>query len=331
MDAGEREFQELADFAPVLIWRAGLDKLCDWFNKPWLEFVGRPMEQEVGFGWAEGVHPDDFDRCVAIYTSSFDARAAFTMEYRLRRHDGAYRWVLDNGAPFFRNGEFAGYFGSCVDVTAHHEAESKQRLLIDELRHRVQNTLTIVQAIARQSFRNERTTDEVRDIFYDRLQALSAAHSVLTRRNWEAAPLKELLADALFQAGSEERIRFRGDDVRLSPNKAVSLALAAHELCTNAMKYGALSTDQGHIDVEWTVTPEPDSRLHLVWSESGGPTVAYPETRGFGSRLLERGLASELNGSVQLAFEPAGVVCTIDAPLGDPRVPILDLVSARVD
>jgi len=117
VDEGERFFRELADFAPVMIWRAGLDKLCDWFNKPWLDFVGRTLEQELGTGWAEGVHNEDFDRCLQVYTTSFDARKNFSMIYRLRRHDGEFRYILDNGAPFYRSGTFAGYFGSCIDVT----------------------------------------------------------------------------------------------------------------------------------------------------------------------------------------------------------------------
>lgn len=127
VEVGDRFFKELADYAPVMIWRSGTDKLCDWFNRPWLDFVGRTMEQELGNGWAEGVHKDDFDRCLNIYTTSFDARERFGMIYRLRRHDGAYRQILDNGAPFFRGGEFAGYFGSCIDVTEQQAIEAQLR------------------------------------------------------------------------------------------------------------------------------------------------------------------------------------------------------------
>lgn len=126
-ELGERFFKELADYAPVMIWRSGPDKLCDWFNKPWLDFVGRSMEQELGNGWAEGVHKEDFDRCLQIYMSAFDARERFSMIYRLRRHDGAYRQILDNGAPFYRGGQFAGYFGSCIDVTEQQVMEAQLR------------------------------------------------------------------------------------------------------------------------------------------------------------------------------------------------------------
>jgi two-component system, sensor histidine kinase PdtaS len=126
-DQGELFFKELADNAPVMIWRSGTDALCDWFNKPWLDFVGRTMEQEVGDGWAEGVHRDDFERCLKIYLGAFEAQKPFSMVYRLRRHDGAYREILDNGAPFQRGGEFAGYFGSCIDVTEREALEAQLR------------------------------------------------------------------------------------------------------------------------------------------------------------------------------------------------------------
>ena len=123
----EERFRNVADTAPVLIWVSGPDKLCTFFNKPWLEFTGRTMEQEIGNGWADGVHPDDFDRCFAIYSSSFDARRSFQMQYRLRRADDEYRWVLDNGTPRYREGEFAGYIGSCIDITERKLMEERLR------------------------------------------------------------------------------------------------------------------------------------------------------------------------------------------------------------
>src|SRR5215472_13243419 len=111
----EERFRTLAGAAPVMVWISGLDKLCTFFNKTWLDFTGRVIEQELGDRWMSGVHPEDLSRCMTIYASSFDARRSFQMEYRLRRADGEYRWVLDNGTPLYRGGEFVGFLGSCVD------------------------------------------------------------------------------------------------------------------------------------------------------------------------------------------------------------------------
>ena len=132
----ERQFLLIANSAPVLIWTSGPDKLCTFFNASWLEFTGRTMEQEVGNGWVEGVHPEDLTHCLKIYNESFDARRAFTMEYRLRRHDGQYRWISDHGVPRYDTGEaFLGYIGSCVDLTERKEAEAEAQRSRDELAH----------------------------------------------------------------------------------------------------------------------------------------------------------------------------------------------------
>jgi two-component system, LuxR family, sensor kinase FixL len=128
----EARFRTMADTAPVMIWMSGTDKLCTFFNKGWLDFVGRPLEQELGNGWAEDVHPEDFDRCFEVYVNSFDGRQPFTMEYRLRRSGGEYRWVLDNGAPRYApDGTFLGYIGSCIDITERKEAQDRFRLVVE--------------------------------------------------------------------------------------------------------------------------------------------------------------------------------------------------------
>jgi PAS domain S-box-containing protein len=132
----ERRFILLANSAPVLIWASSPDKLCTFFNEPWLNFTGRSLEQELGNGWAEGVHRDDLAGCIKVYNESFDARRPFTMEYRLRRRDGQYRWISDNGVPRYDAlGGFLGYIGSCVDVTERKEAESEAQQARQDLAH----------------------------------------------------------------------------------------------------------------------------------------------------------------------------------------------------
>lgn len=131
------EYRALVEQAPILIWRADTTAECNYFNEQWLAFTGRTMEQESGNGWAEGVHPDDFQRCLDIYLDHFRRRAVFEMEYRLRRHDGEYRWLFDRGVPFFDDatGEFLGYIGSCIDITARVEArEALKKAQEEELR-----------------------------------------------------------------------------------------------------------------------------------------------------------------------------------------------------
>lgn len=136
------EYATLVEQAPIMIWRSDPTKGCDYFNERWLAFTGRTLDQERGNGWAEGVHPEDFARCLEIYTASFDARRTFEMEYRLRRHDGAWRWIFDRGVPSFdRTGAFTGFIGSCVDVTerveAQRELEARRQTELRELRELV--------------------------------------------------------------------------------------------------------------------------------------------------------------------------------------------------
>ena len=136
LSESEERFRTMADSVPFLIWLSGLDKGCSWFNAGWLRFTGRPMELELGNGWAEGVHPEDFAACLQIYQQHFDARQSFQMEYRLRRYDGEYRWILDAGAPrFLDDGTFAGFSGACLDITDRKRAEAELLSSRTELAH----------------------------------------------------------------------------------------------------------------------------------------------------------------------------------------------------
>lgn len=202
------------------------------------------------------------------------------------------------------------------DITERRKAERHRDLLINELNHRVKNTLATVQSIAAQSFPRGSADPEARAAFEGRLFALSDAHSLLTREHWEGVGLRELTLQALepFANGGEPSGRFtvEGEDIHLRPNVALAVAMAFHELATNATKYGALSNDAGRIAITWR---SGDGRLRLRWEERNGPAVAPPARKGFGSRLVERGLAHELNGIVRLDYAPEGVVCEVDMPM----------------
>jgi len=197
-------------------------------------------------------------------------------------------------------------------------AAEHQQLLIGELNHRVKNTLATVQSIVTQTLRTNATSEDAKEAVQMRLLALSRAHDVLTRESWEGADLIEVVTRALepYQTSNENRIHLGGPHVRLTPRMSLALAMALHELATNAVKYGALSNKIGIVEVSWTVeNGAAPPRLNLRWVERGGPPVKAPSRRGFGSRLIERSLAQDLDGHVEIAFVPTGVVCTVDAPV----------------
>ncbi len=256
---------------------------------------------------------DDLARIDASMQAAMDAGApTASYEYRIRRPDGAVRW-LEGAARFLygAKGKAVRIVGTNIDITERKTAEAHQRLLLNELNHRVKNTLATVQAMARQSLRS--VDPAAWEAFEGRLAALSAAHNVLTQRNWEAASIPQIVevATAAYDSGGR-RVSAEGPAINLEPKTTVALALAMHELATNAVKYGALSTPMGQVDVRWS---QADARLRLTWTETGGPSVRAPERLGFGARLLERGLAEELRGTVRLDFRPEGLVCTVEASL----------------
>lgn len=209
------------------------------------------------------------------------------------------------------------------DITERVRAEMHRQLLIDELNHRVKNTLSTVQSFAMQTLRNAPSLAAGRAAFDARLIALSKAHDVLVREHWAGAGLREVVAAALaaYSDGEREpRTTFAGPDIRLRPKAALALSMALHELATNAVKYGALSNERGRVEVNWCVAPDnQDYSFQLRWIETGGPPVVPPRKRGFGSRLIEQGLSQDLAGEVDLQFECQGVVCTIRTSLEEIR------------
>jgi PAS domain S-box-containing protein len=237
--------------------------------------------------------------------------------YEIEFAPGDRRILLVRGTPLRGpDGALHGAVCAAADVTERHRYEDHLRLLVDELNHRVKNTLAIVQGIASLTLAN--VAPAIRADFERRLLALSAVHDLLTRARWEGVKLGALV-QALLAAHADaarERIRFTGDDLTLAPKPAVALSLALNELATNALKYGALSSPAGRVALAATVS---GNRLQLRWQEDGGPPVAPPTHVGFGTRILQQGLARELGGEVKLDYRPQGLVCTIDADLARTR------------
>lgn len=266
------------------------------------------------------IHPDDFHK-IPERLRELAARPdgdVVEFELRVRKRNGEYHWILDRAVVFERDasGRVLKTLSAAIDIDERKRAEERRSLLINELNHRVKNTLAAVQSIARQTLRSDRPADQTLELFNARLVALSAAHNILTRENWEGAGLGEIVEDALSPFEAQGRIAVEGPDVRLSARAAVAMAMALHELATNAAKYGALSAGAGAIRLSWcVVAADGRRRLELEWREHGGPPVRVPQERGFGSRLLTQGLPAELDGVADLQFAPGGVVCHITAPL----------------
>ena len=287
------------------------------------ELYGYPPDHELTIADIRSrYHPDDLEEIRNRRRSDEEDASIRYFEWTLRLllPDNSVRWV-DGRGEYLRDeaGRILRSRGVVMDITDRKRWEEHQGLLIHELNHRVKNTLATVQSIAAQTLRNASTMDEARWSMEARLFALSRAHDVLTRENWEGAGLSVIVREALapYRYDRERRLHVTGEDVRLSPRMALALAMALQELATNAVKYGALSNVAGEVRIGWAIRQENGRpHLHLRWSESGGPPVEVPARRGFSTRLIERSLAQDLNGQVRIEFAPTGVVCTVDAPLG---------------
>jgi PAS domain S-box-containing protein len=266
-------------------------------------------------------HPDDREADRDLFRKQVRGElSGYTLEKRYVREDGEVRWIAVKSTSV-RDTEDRFLYGVRVvqDITERRQAEESQQLLIDELNHRTKNTLAIVQSLFWQTARDKHGSRELRDAFEGRLLALSKAHEQLTIGHWESAPLREIIAAGIGPYFNErdERIEMTGDDIVLKPKAALTLAMACHELSTNAAKYGALSVSSGRISVRWhkvassARTPE---RLKIEWRESGGPRVVAPARRGFGSVFVEASIAADLQGTSKIAFEAEGVRCTMELP-----------------
>ena len=265
------------------------------------------------------VHPDDRDLVADAIARARATQSTFSAEHRIRNEAGGWSWIASRAVPIGPiGGEVTEWFGAATDITARRQHEERQRLLLHELNHRVKNTLAIVQSIALQTLRNADDIGAACDRFEARLHALAQAHDVLTRREWEHAPLQDIVRTAIAPClvDDEDRFDIDGPDMQLDPQRALALSMALHELCTNAMKYGALSARPGRVRIHWRAdTVQGRRMLVLSWQEIDGPPVAAPSHRGFGSRLIERGLRHDLRGDVALDFDSAGVSCRITAPI----------------
>lgn len=262
-------------------------------------------------------HPADLDLMWSRVAKALDPEGdgRYDVEYRVKQLDGSWRWLSAWGLVEFE-GQGAGrkpvgIVGASRDLSERKRAEELQRLLGNELNHRIKNTLATVQSIVSQTLRSAADVESARKAVDARIVSLGRAHDLLTERSWSGADVADLIVRA-FAPFAPGQIALDGPSLDVSPSQALALALALHELATNAAKYGALSRPEGRVELHWK---EQEGQLHLSWRESGGPSVVPPSRRGFGSRLIENALSRDLDGKTRLVFAPEGVRCWITVGL----------------
>ena len=292
------------------------DKPITFVNQAFLDLTGygehEVLGQKFDFLIQRGTDPE----ALAEIQTAFEGGRGLETPVGFRRKDGGALWVSIFISPVRdETGAVVQHFASFVDMTKHAREHERLRFLLDELNHRTQNTLATVLAIAGQTLRKV-VDEQTYDAFEGRILALSKTHSLLGEENWDKVGLHDILDQTLEALGIRSRVAIEGGQVHLQPKEALSLTLAFHELATNAVAHGALSSEAGgRVHVGWRLDDVPGRRqVRVCWRESGGPSVKPPSTMGFGRRLIEGGLAQDLNGEVRLAFDAPGASCEIVMP-----------------
>ena len=322
MRESEQRFHTMADTAPVLIWMSGLDKVCTYFNQGWFNYTGRTKEQELGSGWADGVHPEDFDRCLERYTEAFDRREPFQMEYRLRKADGQYGWLLDHGVPrFLPNGEFAGYIGSCIDLTEGKDLEDRLRKavkekesLLREVHHRVKNNLQMISSLLNlqaASIKDPQVVQLFREC-QTRITSIALLHETLHRSNDLSCIrmsnyLRTLAGHVSRSYGVDPKaivLDLLVEDLTFDIDTAMTCGMIVEELLSNSLKHAYTVGKEGRIQIELQAQDEGAYLLQV--SDDGVGISKDGVQRNPGSLGLElvNLLVDKLEGAVKLQSGP---------------------------
>lgn len=312
----------IADAMPQMVWSTRSDGHHDYFNSRWYEFTGVPEGSTDGEGWSDVFHPADQERAWARWRRCLATGEPYEVEYRLRRHDGVYRWTLGRAMPLRNSaGEIVRWYGTCTDIDDLKRMEQAKELLSQELSHRIKNIFAVVSALIALSARRFPEAKAFSAAVRTRISALARAHEFVRPHTETSRPtvgsmtLHAFLAD-LFKAyagvDGVSRVRIRGDDATFDDQAATSVALLFHELATNAAKYGSLSVDAGWVDLETRLETD---RFTLEWTEHGGPTLeGEPERTGFGTALATLSVEGQLGGRLERSWRPEGLKVLADLP-----------------
>ncbi|MFC4254099.1 PAS domain-containing protein [Croceibacterium xixiisoli] len=305
------QLRALADSMPAIAWSCDNQGNIDYFNRRLIEFTG-----SATYLYGTHVHPEDFDRSYSLWQASLASGQPYECEHRVRRADGSYRWMMTRAEPVRDDsGAIVRWFGTATDIDDIHRLAEHRDLLARELSHRIKNIFAVVAALISLSARKQPEFRAFSEEVNGSIRALGRAHDYVRpdegqRRNSLHGMLDDLFIP--YGSGGESRVRVHGDDVTIAARAATPLALVFHELATNSAKYGALSAEDGVIDL--TIRDGGDDNpdmLLLRWQESGGPPPPQDVSNGFGSRLVEMSITGQLQGSWQRSFEPDGMICEL--------------------
>ncbi|MFL0412895.1 PAS domain-containing protein [uncultured Sphingomonas sp.] len=319
----EIRFRTLADTMPQMVWSTQPDGYHDYYNARWYEFTGAPSGTTDGEGWNNMFHPDDQERAWQVWRHSLETGAPYQIEYRLRHFDGTYRWVLGRAQPIRdQHGRITRWFGTCTDIHEQKLALEEREVISQELSHRIKNIFAVMSGLIHLAARTRPEIAPLAADLRERIAALGRAHDFVRPHSSNSRPsaqqdsLRGLLGELLapYQNTPGERVTIDGVDVAIDDRAATPLALLFHELATNASKYGALSTPEGHVTIQIGTDGE---NATIVWRERGGPPLTgAAEPSGFGSHLIELSAVRQLGGSVTRNWQQEGLEMTIQAPRG---------------
>jgi PAS domain S-box-containing protein len=301
----EERFRTLAENISQFAWMAHPDGQIFWCNKRWYEFTGFSDDDSMDGQGRQVVHPDHRESVVDTYNRAIAAGEDYEDTFPMRAKDGEYCWFLSRAKPI-RNegGEIVRWFGTNTDITEQREQAEQIRLLLMEVNHRSKNMLTTIQALARRSAPGE---EGFLARFEDRVQSLAINQDILVGREWREVPIDELVRLQLaFIHDAPGEFVVGGPPISLAPRAAEVIGMALHELATNSLKYGALSTEDGSVDIGWSHRPD-GTGLMLWWRENGGPPVVRPAHNGFGTTLIRDVPQHNLGAEVSLHYHPGGV------------------------
>lgn len=316
----EMRFRTLADTMPQMVWSTLPDGYHDYYNARWYEFTGVPPGSTDGEGWNGMFHPDDQDRAWTVWRHSLTTGDPYRIEYRLKHHSGAYRWVLGQALPMRDGaGRITRWFGTCTDIHEQRLAQEEREVIAQELSHRIKNIFAVIGGIISLNARTHPEAKDFADGLRGRILALGRAHDFVRPHSRESAArsnpssLQALIRDLLqpYRDGEFERVHFHGVDATIDDGTATPLALLFHELATNAAKYGALSHGDGRVEISSEIVGD-DYLLH--WREIGGP-APRPGAVGFGSRLISLSVEGQLRGRLERRYGEAGLEVDIGIPL----------------